>query len=70
MSAHESPGKSDEWYTPQYVFDALGEVFDMDVAAPVDRTFCCTPAKSFITLGSLEMGMEWFRLDESAIRQT
>lgn len=28
-------GASDEWYTPRYVFDALGEWFDMDVAAPV-----------------------------------
>lgn len=28
-------GASDEWYTPRYVFDALGEWFDMDAAAPV-----------------------------------
>lgn len=25
-------GASDEWYTPRYVFDALGENFDLDVA--------------------------------------
>lgn len=36
MSAWESPGQSDEWYTPAYIFDALGCHFDMDVAAPVD----------------------------------
>lgn len=36
MSAHEQAGKSDEWYTPKYIFDALGCVFDLDVAAPVD----------------------------------
>ncbi len=36
MSAWEDAGKSDEWYTPNYVFDALGCRFDMDVAAPVD----------------------------------
>lgn len=35
MSAWEpSIGHSDEWYTPGHVFDALGEVFDLDVAAP------------------------------------
>lgn len=27
-------GESDEWYTPKYIFDALGVVFDLDVAAP------------------------------------
>lgn len=35
MSAWEhSLGASDEWYTPKYIFDALGEKFDLDVAAP------------------------------------
>ena len=29
-----SLGASDEWYTPAYLFDALGETFDLDVAAP------------------------------------
>lgn len=28
-------GKSDEWMTPPEVFEALGEYFDVDVAAPV-----------------------------------
>lgn len=32
MSAWEAVGKSDEWYTPSYIFDALGTTFDMDVA--------------------------------------
>lgn len=30
-----SNGASDEWYTPRYIFDALGKEFDLDVAAPV-----------------------------------
>jgi hypothetical protein len=34
MSAWEAAGKSDEWYTPAYIFDALLCVFDLDVAAP------------------------------------
>ncbi len=32
MSAWEACGKSDEWYTPKYIFDALGCEFDIDVA--------------------------------------
>lgn len=34
MSAWEATGKSDDWYTPKYIFDALGCSFDMDVAGP------------------------------------
>lgn len=30
-----SAGASNEWYTPKYVFDALGCRFTMDVAAPL-----------------------------------
>ena len=32
MSTWEGPSQSDEWYTPKYVFDALGCTFEMDVA--------------------------------------
>lgn len=32
MGMWEGIGASDEWYTPKYIFDALGETFDMDVA--------------------------------------
>ncbi len=35
MAAYEAYGKSDEWYTPRYVFEAIGIRFDLDVAAPV-----------------------------------
>jgi hypothetical protein len=34
MAAYEAAGESDEWYTPKYIFDALGLRFDLDVAAP------------------------------------
>lgn len=27
-------GETDEWYTPKYIFDALGCQFDLDVASP------------------------------------
>ena len=34
MSHWETAGASDEWYTPAFVFEALGERFDLDVASP------------------------------------
>jgi hypothetical protein len=35
MALHEqSVGKSDEWYTPEYVFKAMATRFDLDVCAP------------------------------------
>lgn len=36
MGAHEpSIGRSNEWYTPTYVFEAMGVRFDLDVAHPI-----------------------------------
>ncbi len=32
MSHWEAAGRSDEWYTPKWIFDALGCEFDLDVA--------------------------------------
>lgn len=33
MALHEqSAGKTDEWYTPAYVFEAMGQWFDLDPA--------------------------------------
>tara|TARA_R110000851_G_C13100092_1_gene568092 strand:- start:765 stop:1280 length:516 start_codon:yes stop_codon:yes gene_type:complete len=53
MSHWESTGASDEWFTPQYIFDALGCRFDLDVAAPAGFT-THVPADLFITANSLE----------------
>ena len=55
--SHEKAGKSNEWYTPKYVFDALEVGFDMDVASPVDKTHCSVPSREFITANSLDL--EW-----------
>lgn len=56
MSHWESSGKSSDWYTPKFVFDALGCTFDLDVAgAPIPAS--SVPARSTITEGSLER--EW-----------
>lgn len=48
VSAWESNGKSDEWYTPKYIFDALDVTFDLDVAAPPGGA-PHVPARSNIT---------------------
>jgi hypothetical protein len=47
MAYWDTPGKSDEWYTPQYVFDALGCEFDLDVASPNERWN--VPTKCWLT---------------------
>ncbi len=39
---------SDDWYTPKYIFDALGVTFDLDVAAPIEGPRY-VPARTFIT---------------------
>lgn len=57
MGHWESTGQSDEWYTPAYVFDALGCRFDLDVAHP-EATVTHVPAKDLITSDSLET--DWF----------
>ena len=65
MAVYERAGESNEWHTPTHVFDALGVGFDLDVAAPVDRTHVCVPALHFITENSLETcwhGFVWMNL--------
>jgi DNA N-6-adenine-methyltransferase (Dam) len=47
MSFWESIGASDEWYTPAYIFEALGCEFDLDVASPCIRWH--VPAKVWLT---------------------
>lgn len=47
MGQWEAAGKSDEWYTPKYIFDGLGCHFDLDPAnaavggahVPCDRSY-------------------------------
>jgi hypothetical protein len=51
MSAWESLGKSDDWLTPQYIFDAMAVVFDLDVASPIRQTH--VPARALLCAESL-----------------
>jgi hypothetical protein len=61
MALHEQcVGATDEWYTPPHVFKALGCRFDLDVAAPVDRTHICVPTNRWIYRDSLEAYWEGF----------
>lgn len=52
MSHWEDLGASNEWYTPRYIFDALGVVFDIDVASPPRQTH--VPCRARLSSGALE----------------
>lgn len=58
MGQYEKQGGSVEYYTPKYIFDALGVEFDLDVAHPNQKTN--VPAKRFITENSLSEQWEGF----------
>lgn len=46
--SHEKARGSDDWFTPRYIFDAIGEEFDLDVASPPgDPRYA--PAKNWIS---------------------
>jgi len=59
MSSWESAGKSDEWMTPKYIFDALGCRFDLDVAAPSGGPVH-VPADAWISEDSLALDWSGF----------
>lgn len=63
MALHEQcVGATDEWYTPEHVFYALGVCFDTDVASPGRETTPWIPARRWITKNSLTEpwdGMVW-----------
>lgn len=56
MAYWDTPGQSDEWFTPAYVFDALGCTFDLDVAAP-NGIKTHVPASQF--LWSESLAQDW-----------
>lgn len=61
MALHEqSVGKTNEWYTPPYVFGALACSFDMDVASPGAGVTWWIPANRFVTANSLEQDWSGF----------
>lgn len=57
MGYWDTPGRSDEWFTPPQVFKAIGCRFDLDVAAPL-LCYCApgaehVPCDRRIVCGSL-----------------
>jgi hypothetical protein len=59
VSHWETPGASDEWFTPPYVFAAMGCEFDLDVAHP-NGLKTHVPAKLHYFAHSLEMPWHGF----------
>jgi len=62
MGYWEANGASNDWYTPEHIFDALGVMFDMDVAAPENGVGTFVPAREFIHRASLSAswrGLVW-----------
>lgn len=54
MAEHEpTVGATDEWYTPKYIFDALGLTFDLDPCSPGPDHW--VPAKKVFT--SMDNGL-------------
>ena len=49
VSAADVALTTDDWYTPRWLFDAAGLVFDLDVAAPVDPAYRTCPARAYLT---------------------
>jgi hypothetical protein len=67
MALHEqSVGATDEWFTPRYIFEALG--IDVDVASPGQELTPWIPAERFITRNSLSVPWEPPGLDECTVR--
>jgi hypothetical protein len=49
VSAADVADTSDDYYTPRWIFDAAGLLFDMDVAAPLDPSRRTCPARRYLT---------------------
>jgi len=61
MALHEQcTGASDEWYTPHYVFVALGCEFDMDVASPGPGVVPWIPAQRWCSTDGLACAWQGF----------
>lgn len=61
MSAWEDNGKSDEWYTPKYILDALDVTFDLDVAAPASGPMH-VPTHKYLSSHDCGLTQEWHGL--------
>lgn len=51
--------EGDEWYTPRWLFDALGIAFSTDVCAPLNRMFSSVPADQHFTIEDDGLAQPW-----------
>lgn len=51
--------EGDEWYTPRWLFSALGIQFGVDVCAPLDRTYSAVPADRHLTIEDDGLAQSW-----------
>jgi len=60
IGGHHQPveGRSNEWYTPPHVFEALGIDFDLDPCAPAGR-LPWVPAKRFYSIEDDGLTQPW-----------
>ena len=57
---HESTyNESKEWYTPLYIFDALGLTFDLDPCSPGAAVVPWVPARRHLTLADNGLTAHW-----------
>ncbi|WP_408887779.1 DNA N-6-adenine-methyltransferase [Novacetimonas hansenii] len=53
-------GRSDEWFTPPEIFEALGETFDLDVSQPeTGREYLSVPCRRFLTMKNDGLSNAW-----------
>jgi hypothetical protein len=49
----------DEWYTPRWIFDALGLEFEMDVCSPINTKYSTVPAKQRFNIKTNGLTQDW-----------
>lgn len=57
MTHESSKNKSIEWYTPKYIFDAIGVEFDLDPCSPGKDVVPWVPAKKCYALKNGDNGL-------------
>jgi phage N-6-adenine-methyltransferase len=57
FTSQQETTTSDDHYTPKWVFDRLGVVFDIDVASPPQET--AVPCKKYLTQADDGLSYEW-----------
>lgn len=60
MASHETNGQTDEWYTPAWIFEALGVKFDLDPCAAQDDQAPAARWASHRIFGGGGMEAEWY----------